>query len=257
MRKRKQTKKKKIRSNPKLRIFIIPGIVLFCAGALFFLLPKIHELIVRGTAQCGLIVEDIQVKGQNRASRSEIDAILQPYQNKPILLIDLQNIHEKITKVKWVKQAIIKRLWPVSLHADITEYEPLATWHHQGKVLWIDRTGQVIGSADNSIPNLPVISGENAPQHIAELLNQIQSYPTLWSQVSAFSHIRKRRWNIILNNNTLVRLPQLNFEKKLGQIDQWLEGERIPMRGIKVIDCRMDEKYVLDFYPGFSAQINE
>lgn len=250
-------KKKKWRPTFKIRVACWVAGLMLIGGAATWLGPLFSLAIVRVSGACGLILEDVSVQGRVRTSEESLNTIIQQWRAKPMLAFSIQDIRTAIKALTWVKEATIQRVWPFTLHIKLIEFEPLATWHHQGKLLWVDRDGHVICPADASMPQLPVISGQDAPYHIATFLTQVQSYPTLWSHVTAFSHIRKRRWNMMVGHTMLVKLPQDNVDKALKKLDEWLASGKVHPSQIIMLDLRMGDKYVIQPQPGVPVQVGK
>lgn len=255
----RKVKKKKWRPTLKVRLACWTGVIVVFLGVASFATPVILSALVRASGACGLVLEDVSVEGRVRTSEDSLNKIIQSWRHKPMLAFSIQDIRQEVKALTWVKQATIRRVWPLRLHIQLTEFVPLAVWHHQNKMLWVDRDGEVICQADgdHSMPKMPVISGEDAPHHIATFLTQVQSYPALWSHVTAFSHIRKRRWNMMLGHTMLVKLPQDNVDKALKQLDAWLSSGKIQPNQLAMLDFRMLDKYVIQPQTGVPVQVEK
>ena len=84
----------------------------------------------------------------------------------------------------------------------------MALWQHGGKIDLIDRSGAVIPVTRlDRFAKLPMVVGEDAAGHAAELLAMLGSQPDLAARVTAAIDVGGRRWNLRLDNAIDVLLP--------------------------------------------------
>lgn len=254
---KRKSKKKKWRPTFKVRMVLAAVAVVIVLVVGFFSAPYVVRGIVQISGRCGLILEDIHVEGRLRVSEKALNDVLQEYRHQPMLLFSVADMRQRVRSLTWVKQATVRRVWPCSLYVKLTEFEPIATWHHKGKLLWVDRDGEVICDADDSMPQLPAISGEDAPHYIATFLKQVREYSTLWAHATAFSHIRKRRWNMMVGHTMLVKLPQDDVDQALKKLDGWLASGKIHPDQVAVLDLRMGDKFVFQLKTGVPVQVGK
>src|SRR5208282_2683263 len=98
-----------------------------------------------------------------------------------------------------VKFAAVERSLPDTLHIRIVEREPVALWQHQGKMTPVDDQGTIMSDLDAApYQHLPLIIGDDAPAHAAELLTILASEPDLAKRFANATRMGDRRWNIRL-----------------------------------------------------------
>jgi cell division protein FtsQ len=105
-------------------------------------------------------VEQIDVRGVERASAEAIDARLRSYAGHNILDLDLKRIEAEVQSDPWVRQAAVRRVLPGTLHVRVEERKPVALAIIAKRPHLVDSTGYVIGPAtDGEDDRLPVLSG--------------------------------------------------------------------------------------------------
>ena len=57
--------------------------------------------------------------------------------------------------------------------------------------------------------------------------------------------IEKRRWNLILGNNILIKLPESNIEKSLKNLKRLIEKDKILKSNIIEVDLRIDDQAII------------
>ncbi|HST54020.1 MAG TPA: FtsQ-type POTRA domain-containing protein [Pyrinomonadaceae bacterium] len=93
-------------------------------------------------------VKTVDVDGATRASRDEIRAAALRLSNAGVWQADLEVIANEIKGLPWVRDAVVTRVLPAGLRVRVTEREPrIIARTSQGKLVWIDDDGVVLGSA--------------------------------------------------------------------------------------------------------------
>src|SRR5207247_3922204 len=97
-----------------------------------------------------------------------------------------------------VVTAVIERRLPGALYVRLVERKPLALWQHGGKIALIDRAGAVIPVARlDRFAKLPMVVGEGAASHAAELLDLLGNQPDLAARATTDIREGDRRWSLL------------------------------------------------------------
>ena len=120
-------------------------------------------------------VKAIRIEGEvNRNSESTIRANAVHRLAGSFLTLDLQKTRAAFEGVPWVRQAVVRRVWPMRLAVQLEEHRPLALWAAaDGNDRLVNSFGEVfeanIGDVeDDSLPSLAGPDG-SAPQMLALL----------------------------------------------------------------------------------------
>ena len=208
---------------------------IFCAwfyysGNYDFAKQKVIDANGYVSKKAGLVLKDILLEGQEHTPKEDIIDIMTKATidddefltiGDPILNIDLKRIKRKLEKLTWVKYASVERLYPSTLSVSIIERQPLALWQHGGVVHLIDNEGDVINTKNiEQFSDLIILVGEESPSHIQPLFNLINSQPDLAQRVSSAIRVGKRRWNVRLENNVEIKLPEEDASKAWEHLAQ-------------------------------------
>lgn len=161
------------------------------------------------------------------------------------------NMEKLLNEVKddpWVKNVRVKRKLPNTLKIEIEEYLPFALLNQDNNMYLIDENGIIINISEKekrAYYNLLIVAGEGSKENIYSLFNLLSSDPSLFSRIKTALRIGKRRWNLILDNNILIKMPEKNV------LDAWSKLDKIlSIRGseidLKVIDLRNEDKIFLE-----------
>ena len=201
------------------------------------------------TTKLGFTLDDILVEGRKKTSQQALLEVLNLKRGDNILTLDLNDLKTRIEALPWVREAEIRRSYfPNILHISLKERQVASIWQISEKFHPIDTEGNVIDAPFKPTRPILLIVGEEAPQHINELLDIIKKDNEIWPRVKVANYISKRRWNLILDdieNGITIKLPEDNIEqawKKLIKLDQ---TQGILKRKLTFIDLRLKNKVIV------------
>ena len=219
------------------------------------LLQSAADRIMQGTGLLGLTVADITVEGRETTDRETILAALGVGLGTPILAANPTRAKEQLEALPWVRTAVIERRLPDTLYVRLVERKPLALWQHGGKLDLIDREGAVIRVARlDRFAKLPMVVGEGAASHAAELLEMLASEPDLAARVTAAIRVGDRRWNLRIENTIDVLLPADETASAWSQLARLERSSAILKREVLTIDLRLSDRLVLRVSPESSKE---
>lgn len=232
------------------------------AGVLFLFL-LINWLIISGwfqatgnriaasfygaTTSLGLKVEEVYITGRNRTNADEINAALDVKRGQPILSINLADAHTALMEIPWIESARIERHLPNVIYVAIEERTPYARWQYQQQTSLIDKTGIVLTQQQaNQYHTLPLVVGNGANKHAAEILEELQAVPAFASNLKAAIRVSDRRWDLRLNNGMTLRLPETGMSEALQRLNNLWKTTDIASRNVRVIDARLSDRVIID-----------
>jgi cell division protein FtsQ len=202
--------------------------------------------------RAGFKVNDILVTGRVHIPAEELLAHFSIKQNMPIFGVSILDAQKSLAGISWVKSVSVSRRLPDQILVELTERTPAALWQYQKKISVIDQEGAVLTSDNLDVwQKLPLVVGEDAPQHVAELLTLLQAEPAVAKILTAAVRVEGRRWDLRLNNGIAVKLPERDMELALRQLVTLDETKHLLGRDIVAIDMRQPEKIMVT--PAFAA----
>lgn len=229
---RHKIKKNKKKIARTWRAYIAIGkkifIVLTIMGACLLWRVNYHNILYQQTkvgflqssAKAGFRVEDILVKGRRHTQQADILSAIKIWKNQPIFACDLCKIRQDLLQIGWIKEAIVQRNLPNTLNINITERTHIAIWQHQKSFFVVDDSGGVFKiETPKTFNNLPILIGLEAPQKSPHILKILEAYPELKKQIINITLIRQRRWDLNLTGGIVVKLPEINIEEAIGQLE--------------------------------------
>ena len=202
--------------------------------------------LVDASAGVGLRVREVTVTGRNRVPRAAILEAVAVVPDAPLVAIDPAAARRRLEALGWVREATVERRFPDTVMVRLQERTPLALWQRNGKLVVVDREGVVIGGArPERFASLPVIVGDDAPAHAANLLAVIAAQPALRARVKAAVRVGGRRWNLRLDNGIDVQLPEHDVAEAWRRLAEYQRRHRLLERAITGIDLRLPDRLVV------------
>lgn len=233
--------------------WVAAGTVVFLLGATTLhsaergsALAALHRRIADLTAFAGLRVRHIDVEGRQNTPEALLRAALRIDKGSPILGVSLRSVRRRVESLSWVKSAIVERQLPDTIVVHLTERRPFAIWQNNGKFMLIDHNGNVVAHQNvTDFRNLPLVVGPGAPQAAAALLDTLSSLPALQARVAAAVRVGDRRWDLQMNNQTEVMLPEGHEAAALDRLMQLQQSHDLLDRPLEAIDMRLPDRLVL------------
>ena len=207
---------------------------------------RVKWIVIAGAAKTGFSVREIFVEGRFETPRKSLLKALRLERGAPILAFDPQAARERVEALPWVRQAVIERQLPDVVHLQLNERHPMALWQRGGKFTLIDTNGELIPLKDvSNYTNLIVVIGKDAPRHAAVLFEVLATEPKLARRVKAAVRVGARRWNLHLNNEIKIQLPEDDPGAAWGHLAELNQKHALLARNLISVDLRLADRIVI------------
>jgi cell division protein FtsQ len=215
-----------------------------------FLKHSIAQHLYEYTADSGLVLDRVMVEGQKNIPTDEIVANLNADVGTPILSIHLNDVRSKLGKNDWVKDVVLERRLPSTIYIGISEREPIAILQQDKKLYLVDNEGHIIQSnMIEKFAGLLQVVGSDAHLHAAALLSSLAEDLELRKKVMSAVRYGERRWNLILDEGLIVKMPETGFAQAYKYLGQLHKNDKLFGKNYKSIDLRDTAKYYFEKYP--------
>ncbi len=188
-------------------------------------------------AALGLNLQNVRLVGVSPQAADDVKKALPFHRGDPLAFTDLVAVQKAVENVGWVRSATVRRQFPGSLIVTVVERPRLAVWQYHGQDAVIDDQGQVIPEARaDRFPDLPLVVGEGANETANDILELMRSRPQLLQKTYALQRVDTRRWNILLKNGAVIKLPALDQDQAFGRLDALINQRRVLDQGFAEID---------------------
>jgi len=171
--------------------------------------------------------------------------------------IDLAAVRAGIEDLDAVESAELRVRSGGVLEITITERQPVAIWRTATGLTLVDAAGHrvagLVARADQ--PGLPVIAGEGADLAVPEALEILAAAEPLASRVRGLVRIGERRWDLVLDRDQRVLLPETNPVPALERLLALDQVQDLMNRDILTVDLRSNHRPTLRLSPDALAAL--
>lgn len=253
---------------PYVRAFVwkgLPTLVLLGAGALWFSHEANRQAVI---GQLTHLREEFEARPEFRVSLARVegasDDLAEAVRAKlalPLPMssfdIDLDAARARIEALDAVQKADLRVRSGGVLQVVITERVPVAIWRTEDGLTLVDETGHrvagLLSRADR--PDLPLIAGEGADGATPEALDLIAAAGPLTPRIRGLVRIGERRWDLVLDRDQRVLLPEENPVQALERLLALDHAQDLMNRDILTVDLRSDHRPTLRLSPNALAEI--
>ena len=218
---------------------------LFAGGYVGRAITRTNDGISMMIADSGFAVSAIHVSGNRHTSPQTILMALGFVPGQTIFSTDLWHARDKLMRLDWVASANVQRRYPDDISVTIVERHPFALWKSSRGFYVVERSGSLI--TDRSLTefaHLPVLVGDGAAQTGAVLIGAIAAHRAVSARVKAMERVSGRRWNLILDDGVVVKLPENGWRNELNALEHLIVDKAILERDIREIDLRSPDNYI-------------
>jgi len=144
----------------------------------------------------------------------------------------------------------VVRRYPDSISVAIVEKRPFALWQippnasGTAPIAVVERNGRVITTQGvEQFARLPKLVGAGAPQASAELVDVVQNHRAVSARIAYFERVSQRRWNLILNDGVIVKLPEQNWRHEIDALEHLIIDKGVLEKDVAEIDLRSATHY--------------
>ena len=165
--------------------------------------------------------------------------------------LDLAALRAKIEALDAVASAELRVRSGGVLQVLLTEREPVMVWRKDTGLELLDKTGHRVASliarADRA--DLPLVAGEGANTALAEARQIYEAAAPIAPRLRGLVRVGDRRWDMVLDRNQTIRLPQSNPIAALERLLALDQAEKLLDRDILTIDLRNQDRPALRLAP--------
>mgnify|MGYP006137448223 CR=1 FL=1 len=183
---------------------------------------------------------EINVKGLSNNDNLRIYNDLDNLFYKNILFISRKEIQKIVSKYNIIEEYSIKKIYPSTINVNIKPTVFVARL--PGNDHLVGANGKLIkGEQNNEI--LPYIFGEFNSQRFLSFKNNIEQSEFTFTKFKTLYFYPSNRWDILTNDNILIKLPQNNLLKSLNLAFKIVSNNDFKSKNI--IDLRINNHLII------------
>ena len=158
--------------------------------------------------------------------------------------LDIKYLHKVVNDIPAVASASIKITVSGVLQIEVLERTPAFIWRKNNLMSVLDVNGNFIRLASSRLdyPELPLIIGEAANLAVSEVSSLMRDNRKFLDQVRAFIRVGERRWDLVLDNNLRILLPQREFLAAFDRMMLMNDSGSLFSGHLSSIDMRLIER---------------
>ena len=198
----------------------------FYSGLQFFKIKKIEVKNI-------VVLDSIKIK----------NLFFEEFYESNLLILDKEKIDKILRENELIEYIEFRKIYPSKLVAKVFEKKTIAIINYKQNKFFLTNNGEEIEFFRNpSLEKLPNIFGKQ--KNFLEIYSSLKklNFPIL--KIKSFYYFDIGRWDIIMNNKILIKLPVENFNKSLANylsIRNNLNFEKY-----KIFDYRIKDQLILN-----------
>ena len=237
---------------PRLRLIFtlgFPSLLIFCATLGLFININVWENIsaIKKDLKLAFVerpefmIKVASIDGSSDELANEIREILPLDFPVSYFDLDIKYLHKVVNEIPAVASSAIKISAGGVLQINVAEKTPAFIWRKDNVMSVIDETGSFIRIANSRVdyPKLPLVVGEAANLVVSEISSLMQANEYFKDHVRAFIRVGERRWDLILENNVRIMLPQREFLAAFDRLMLMDEAGSLLSGRLSNIDMRL------------------
>lgn len=161
--------------------------------------------------------------------------------------IDVVALKEKVENINLVHSSTVRLTSNGLIEISVKIRKPVVVQRIDKKFLLLDITGvkvdEVFSRAQRA--DLPLLVGIGSDRKVREALNLLIETKSLIARVRGLVRIGERRWDVILDKNQSIKLPEENPIEAMKKVVSLHEGRGLLNRDILYLDFRNVNRPVL------------
>ena len=199
-----------------------------------FILSTTSAKFINDQNTISLSVSKINTTGLSERKNLEISNNLNNFLYESIFVISKDEIKKILEKHNIIQEFSIKKIYPSTLNIEIKPTKFIARVFNNGQYL-VGANGKLIEDKNNN-ELLPYIFGEFNSLDFLSFKQNIEKSIFSFSNLKTLYFFPSGRWDILTNNDILIKLPQedivasLNLSKKLIDNDNFKDNKFLDLR---------------------------
>ena len=158
-----------------------------------------------------------------------------------IFFINNNELSETVRSFSFVEKFEIFKKYPSSLKIEIKKTNFLARINKNNDIFIIGSNGKFL---ENNITEkyLPFIFGKPTIDEFLEFKTILDSSKFDYSEIKNLYYFPSKRWDILLKNNILLKLPRKNPSRSLDDAFKFLDKNSL--KNVKILDLRINNQLI-------------
>ena len=187
-------------------------------------------------------IKNISISGLDQKNNQILLNKIEKLNLENIFFINKHNLNELINSNSLIEKYEIFKRYPNTIEVKINKTSFFAKINKNGKTFLIGSNGKLIPSKFNN-QDLPFIFGKPNINEFLNFKKKIDKSNLLYEQIEELYFFPSKRWDLKLNSNILLKLPNNFKQETLNNLNKFLknyDGEKF------TLDARIENQIILN-----------
>ena len=208
---------------------------------LLFILSTTSGKFVENQKSYSYTVNQINIEGLSSTDNKKIFNDLKYLFYKNILSVHQEEVKKIINKYNIIEEYNIKKIYPSTINISIKPTKFIARLSNNDQLL-VGANGKLINSSKNN-EILPYIFGEFNSENFLLFKNNIDQSKFNFIAFKTLYFFPSNRWDILTNDNILIKLPQNSFLESLNLAYKIINSNEF--QNVDHIDLRVNNHLII------------
>jgi cell division protein FtsQ len=156
--------------------------------------------------------------------------------------LDLEEMRATVMAISPVAEASLRIRPGGVLQIDVVPRVPVAVWRSHTSLSLLDSSGAHVSHVAfrSDRPELPLIAGEGANDHVSEAMELIRTAQPLGKRLRGVVRMGARRWDIVLDRDQRILLPTKGAVAALEHVIALEGAQDVLSRDVARVDMRLN-----------------
>ncbi len=187
-------------------------------------------------------IKNIEVENNKILDSKDILKELENLKGKSLLSIDKEIIKFAMNKFDFVSSFEVKKIYPATIKVKIFEKKLIAIYIDKENKFYISEKGDLIEYLEfDYYNNLPLLFGKK--KNFNNFFKDLKNINFPITLIKSFHHFEIGRWDIVLNDEKVIKLPKENYVKMLQNFLLIRDNDNFDK--YKIFDYRIKDQLIL------------
>jgi cell division protein FtsQ len=193
------------------------------------------------------MIQQMRIQGVSDAVGKQVRDSLAVNLPVSTFRLDLEAMKAKIEKIEMVETVSLLIGAQGVLEIGVVMRVPALVWRSEKGLVLLDVDGQKSGRLISRLQrtDLPLITGAGVQDHTRQAMAIFKKLSPIAGRVRGLVRVGERRWDVVLDRNQVLKLPEDQPIAALGRILALHRAKDILNRDITVVDIRDGRKPIL------------
>ena len=191
------------------------------------------------------LIKKINVEGLLNVNRYDLESALEEFYGKNLIFLNREKLNKIGSNFSFIKEIKINKVYPNTLNIIVKENKPLGILIEKDKkILLLENGNEILNFKLNAEKNLLFVKGEGARKKFHKFYEILETTNFKIELIHELNHFDVNRWDIVLKNGKVVKLPTDRFEKSIEKFISIYDKDNFS--NFKTFDFRINGQLILE-----------